>query len=103
MTAKLTVIYGNPTDPAAFEKHYNEVHVPLVGKMPNVLRVETAKVFPPEDGSPTPKYRTAELYFADYDTACAALATPEGMATAQDAMEIGTGGVDFLLSDVEIE
>jgi uncharacterized protein (TIGR02118 family) len=101
MSVKLTVVYDNPKDPEAFEKHYHAVHVPLAGKIPNVQRVELAKVLPKEDGSPTPAYRTADVYFADYASACAALASPEGQATAKDAMEIGTGGVRFLLSDIE--
>lgn len=103
MTVKLTVIYGNPTDPEAFEKHYSEVHAGLVATVPDVLKFEAAKVFPKEDGSPTPKYRTADLYFADYDTACAALGSPAGVATAKDAISIATGGVDFLLSDIETD
>jgi uncharacterized protein (TIGR02118 family) len=101
MSVKLTVIYENPKDPAAFEKHYAEVHAALVGKIPNVKRVELAKVLPKEDGSPTPAYRTADLYFEDYATACAALASPEGHATAGDAVHLGTGGVRFLLSEIE--
>jgi uncharacterized protein (TIGR02118 family) len=102
MTVKLTVVYDNPADPEAFEAHYTAEHIPMVSKIPDVLRAETAKVFPKEDGSPTPAYRTADLYFADYDTACASLATPEGGAALQDAMTLGTGGVRFLLSDIEI-
>lgn len=101
MAVKLTVIYDNPTDPQAFEKHYAEVHVPLAAKVPNVQRIESAKVFPKEDGTPTPAYRTADLYFADYATASAALATPAGQALAGDAMELGSAGVKLLLSDIE--
>ena len=102
MTAKLTVVYDQPTDPDAFEKHYAEVHVGLAGAIPGVQRAELARVFPKEDGTAPPAYRIAELYFADYDAACAALASPEGQATAQDALTIGTGGVQFLLSDIEV-
>lgn len=101
MSVKLTVIYDNPHDPAAFETHYRETHVPLAGKIPDLRRAELAKVFPKEDGSPTPAYRVAELYFDDYDTACAAIASPEGQATLKDAQQIGTGGVRFLLCDIE--
>ena len=101
MTVKLTVIYDNPTDPDAFEEHYASEHAGLGARVPDVLRVETAKVFPKEDGSPTPAYRTADLYFADYDTACAALASPEGAALLSDARTLGSAGVKFLLSDVE--
>lgn len=100
MTVKLTVIYDNPADPEAFEQHYGEVHVPLVPDVPDVQKVETAKVFPKEDGSPTPAYRTADLYFADYDTACAALASDAGQKLLVDAKELGAAGVKFLLSDI---
>jgi uncharacterized protein (TIGR02118 family) len=101
MSVKLTVVYDNPADPATFETEYKNVHIPLAMKIPNVTRAELAKVFPKEDGSPTPAYRTADLYFDSYDIACAAFATPEGQAAIKDAVRIGTGGVKFLLSDIE--
>ena len=101
MSVKLTVVYDNPKDPEAFEQHYGSVHIPLAQKIPNVKRAELAKVFPKEDGSPTPAYRTADLYFDSYEDACAAVATPEGQAAIKDAVHVGTGGVKFLLSDIE--
>ncbi|MEJ5945016.1 EthD family reductase [Pseudokineococcus basanitobsidens] len=100
MAVKLTVVYDNPEDPEAFEKHYASTHAALAGKVPDVQRVETAKVFPKEDGSDTPAYRTADLYFVDYATASAALATPEGQALAADVDSIATGGYRMLLSQV---
>jgi len=54
VTAKLTVVYANPTDPEAFETHYRDVHLPMAGRVPGVQRAEFAKVFPKEDGTPTP-------------------------------------------------
>ncbi len=101
MSVKLTVVYDNPTDPDDFEQHYKSVHVPLAAKVAGMRRAELAKVFPKEDGSPTPAYRVAELYFDDYAAACAAVATPEGQALLRDAMHLGTGGVKFLLCDIE--
>ena len=101
MSVKLTVVYDNPTDPDDFEQHYKAVHVPLAAKVAGMRRAELAKVFPKEDGSPTPAYRVAELYFDDYAAACAAVATPEGQALLRDAMHLGTGGVKFLLCDIE--
>ncbi len=101
MSVKLTVVYDNPKDPAAFEQHYKNVHVPLAGKVQGVRRAELAKVFPKEDGSPTPAYRVAELYFDDYDAAVAAVNTPEGQALIADAQQLGAGGVKLLLCDIE--
>jgi uncharacterized protein (TIGR02118 family) len=101
MSVKITVIFDNPADPAAFEEQYAQRHATLAKSVPNVRRVELAKVFPKEDGSPTPAYRTADLYFDDYATACAAVATPEGQAYARDAIQLGSAGVKILLSDIE--
>ncbi|MEJ5915660.1 EthD family reductase [Pseudokineococcus sp. 1T1Z-3] len=100
MTVKLTVVYDNPEDPQKFEERYASTHADLAGKVPDVQRVETAKVFPKEDGSDTPAYRTADLYFVDYATACAALASPEGRALVDDVRSIATGGCRLLLSQV---
>ncbi len=101
MSVKLTVVYDNPKDPSAFEAHYKSVHVPLAAKIPGVKRSEFAKVFPKEDGTPTPAYRTADLYFDDYASAVKALSTPEAAETVADAQKLATGGVRFLLSDIE--
>ncbi len=101
MSVKLTVVYDNPTDPEAFEKHYNGEHMALASKIPHVVRVEVAKVFPKEDGSPAPAHRVTELYFDSYESACASIASPEGQAAIKDALQIATGGVKFLLSDIE--
>ncbi len=101
MSVKLSVVYDNPTDPEAFEKYYTDVHLPLVAKVPNIRRAETAKIFPKEDGSPTPAYRLAELYFDDYETASASIASPEGQAALADAKQLGSAGVKFLLCNID--
>jgi uncharacterized protein (TIGR02118 family) len=40
---KLTVLYGHPDDPAAFEEYYANTHMPLVDDMPNLQRYEAAR------------------------------------------------------------
>jgi uncharacterized protein (TIGR02118 family) len=102
MTVKLTIIVDNPNDPGAFEAMYSSpASAELRGKIPNVQRVESAKVFPKEDGSPTPAYRTIDIYFSDYATACAALASPQAGEVAGGLAQAATGGIRFLLSDIE--
>jgi uncharacterized protein (TIGR02118 family) len=102
MATKLTIVIDNPSDPDAFEAYYNSpAGKELLGKIPDVQRVESAKVFPKEDGSPTPAYRTIDIYFSDYATACAALATPEAGELVGGLVPAATGGIRFLLSDVE--
>lgn len=59
---KVTVLYGEPTDPAAFEQYYFDQHLSIAARIPNVARVETAKVVATPDGSALPHYRIAELW-----------------------------------------
>jgi uncharacterized protein (TIGR02118 family) len=102
MTVKLTIVVDNPNDPDAFEGLYNATaNKERLGKIPNIQRVESAKVFPKEDGSPTPAYRTIELYFSDYATAVAALASPDTREINGGLAQAATGGIRFLLSDIE--
>lgn len=75
MPTKITLIIDNPADPAAFESQYAEI-VALATQLPELRRVESAKVWPKEDGTPTPAHRTLDLYFDSYEDASAAVATP---------------------------
>jgi hypothetical protein len=102
MAVKLTIIVDNPKDPDAFEAYFNSpANKEKMGKVLDVQRVELAKVFPKEDGSATPAYRTIDIYFKDYDTACAALESPEAGELAGGLVQAATGGIRFLLSDIE--
>jgi hypothetical protein len=102
MATKLTIIVDNPNDPGAFEAHYSSpAYKEPLGKIPDIQRVESAKVFPKEDGSATPAYRTIDIYFPDYATACAALGSPAAGALAGGLAQAATGGIRFLLSDIE--
>ncbi len=102
MAVKLTIVVDNPKDPSAFEAHYSSpAFKEALGKLPDSQRVESAKVFPKEDGSPTPAYRTIDIYFSDYATASAALESPEAGEFAGGLVQAATGGIRFLLSDIE--
>lgn len=100
MPTKITVIYDNPQDPAAFEKEYHE-QVALAKQLPGVERVESAKVSPKEDGSPTPAYRLLDMYFADYDSASKAVTTEQAGALVGKVLEHATGGVRIVFADIE--
>ena len=100
MTVKLTVVYGTPEDAAAFDKHYSEVHLPLVQQWPGVERVELAKVSGVPMGSPSPYHQIAEIWFADEDALNAALGSEPGRAAGKDFMEIATPGSFMTVSEV---
>lgn len=100
MPTKITAIYDNPQDPAAFEAGHRE-QLALAKKIPGVERIESAKVWPKEDGSATPAYRLLDLYFADYDTASKAVTTEEASAFVAKVFELATGGVRLVFADIE--
>ena len=101
MPTKITVIYDNPTDPDAFEAAYAADQVGLAKKLPGLQRIETSKVWPKEDGSATPAYRMVDLYFADYDSASAAVVTAEAGELFPNIFALATGGVRIVFADVQ--
>jgi uncharacterized protein (TIGR02118 family) len=96
---KISFVYYNPTDPAAFEAGYAE-QVETARKLPGLTRLQTSKVWPKEDGSPTPAYRLLDLYFADYAAACDAVTTAEAKALVGATLKNATGGVIILFAEV---
>lgn len=101
MPTKITFLFANPADPAQFEAGFADGYLDLVRALPGAQRVESAKVWPKEDGSPTPAYRVVDAYFADYDAACAAVRTEQAGTLFPVSFGLGTGGVTILFSDVE--
>jgi uncharacterized protein (TIGR02118 family) len=98
---KFVTLYGPPTDPAAFERHYAETHVPLAHQLPGLQRVETALILGTAQGEPASYYRIAELWFADIEQLQDAAASAEGQALAADVANFATGGVTVLITQLD--
>ena len=64
---KLTVLYGHPDAPDAFEEYYANTHMPLVDKIPDLKRYEAARIVATPDGSQPHYYRIFEGYFEDME------------------------------------
>ena len=96
---KLTVLYGPPTDPEAFEEYYAEVHMPLVEKIPGAERWEASRVVDTMDDD-APYYRIFEFWFEDLDGLQASMGSPEGQAAVADIPNYATGGATTLVSEV---
>jgi uncharacterized protein (TIGR02118 family) len=98
---KLTVLYGHPTDPAAFESYYASTHMPLVGTIPGLAKTETTIFLPEADGSNASYYRLAELYFESSAALQSAMSTPQGQAAVADLANFASGGVKVMVGMVE--
>ena len=94
---KISFVYSNPADPAAFEAAYPE-QLALARKLPGLIRLQASKVWPKEDGSPTPAYRLLDLYFAHYVAASEAAA--EAGALVGATLEHATGGVAIAFAKI---
>ena len=95
---KCIVLYRKPGDVAAFERHYREIHTPLVRKMPGLKRLEIAHMTGSPAGEPK-YYMIAELYFDDKDAMMAALNSPEGKAAAKDVMGFAGDILHMMFAD----
>ena len=101
MAAQLVVTYQMPSDTAAFDHHYREVHAPLARKIPGLRRFETnaGPVMTPE--GPSDVHLIAILHFDDMAAIAAAFASPEGQAAAADVANFATGGASLLMYDTQ--
>ena len=97
---KLTVLFGRPEDPEAFEAYYGNHHLPLAAKIPNVQRFESGRVGAADGGSP-PYHRIAELWFENAERMGEAVSSPAGEAATRDLPSFATGGATFFVSAVE--
>jgi uncharacterized protein (TIGR02118 family) len=98
---RLLVLYGQPKDPAAFDKYYHDTHIPLAKQMKGLKRWTVGKVTGTADGQPSPYYYVADLYMANRAAFDELLASPEGQAAVADVPNYATGGVTFLYTEVE--
>ncbi len=94
---RITIEYGAPTDPDAFEAHYTEVHVPLAATLPGLRRFIRSHPRPMAGEAP---YFVAELWFDDLDALRAALKSPEMAATAADALTLDVASMTMFSGEV---
>jgi len=96
---KIALIYDNPEQPEAFDAGFED-QLALARRIPGIQRIESAKVWPKEDGTATPAYRLLDLYFADYDSASEAVTTAPAGEFFSDVFALATGGVRIAFAEV---
>jgi uncharacterized protein (TIGR02118 family) len=96
--AQVLVLYNQPADSAAFDRYYRETHVPIANRIPGLrsCSVSQGPVAALAGGAP---YLVAILNFDSMAELQAALASPEGQATAADLANFATGGATILVYD----
>ena len=97
---RLLVLYGHPTDPAAFDQYYQDRHIPLAKKMKGLKKWTVGKVQVKPGEERPPYYYIADLFMESREEFERLLATPEGQAAVADVPNYATGGVTFLYTEI---
>ncbi len=95
---KLIALYKKPSDVAAFEEHYTQVHMPLMDKVPGVVKTEVTHFFTGPMGEP-PYYMMYEAYFEDRAAFDAAMKSPENRAAGKDLMSFAKDIATVMFGD----
>ena len=99
---KLVVIYPRPKDVDAFEKVYQNEHIPLaVANLEGKTKIIATKVLASPQGTP-PFYRIAEIHFRSMADLEACAASDGGKRALAHAVSISSGGPPiFLVAEEE--
>ncbi len=99
---KVIVLYTKPKDQETFMRHYEEVHAPLVRKLPGLERLVVNRVRGDSaDGAP-PYTTVAELHFPDREVFKAAMRSPENQAVIEDLQGFAQGLSTILITDSSV-
>jgi uncharacterized protein (TIGR02118 family) len=99
---KLVVLYKHPTDKEAFDRHYAEVHMPLVKQVPGLQRVEVARVTGAPRGE-SPYYLITEMYWENAEAMNASMSSPEMRAVGKDTREFAGDILSMHIAEVQSE
>ncbi len=99
---KLVVVYPRPKDVDAFEKVYQNEHVPLaVAKLGGKTKIVGTKVLGSPQGTPS-YHRIAEVHFPSMQALEACAASEGGKEVLANAVKISSGGAPiFLVAEEE--
>ena len=97
---KLVALFKRPEDVEEFDRHYDEVHAPLMSKVPGLERMEVTRNLRAFRGEPE-YYLVAEMYFPDQVSFDAAMASDENRAAGKDLMSFAREYVIMVYGEVD--
>ncbi len=95
---KLIALYQKPADVDAFERHYAQVHIPLVEKIPGIRKTEWTRFLASPRGE-APYYMMYEMYFDNMESYKAAMKSEENKAAGQDLMSFAKDIVTLMVAE----
>jgi uncharacterized protein (TIGR02118 family) len=91
MAIKLIVAYPPPSNVDAFEKVYQEEHVPLAQKLEGKTKIVASKVIGSPRGT-APHYRIVEIHFPSMEALEACASSAGGKEALAHAKQVSSGG-----------
>ena len=98
---RLTVLYGRPDDPAAFDEYYRTTHLAIAQRMRGLTGWNLTWITQQEGEVAPPIHLVVDLYAQDRDAMDAILASENGMAASADVANFATGGATYVYGDEE--
>ncbi len=95
---KALILFGPPVDKAAFARHFEESHRPILDSLPTCEAVEVDWVVESVTGD-LPVHLLVELLFATEQALHDGLNSAAGQKMARDYPSFASGGVTILLSN----
>jgi uncharacterized protein (TIGR02118 family) len=101
--AQMIVIYKMPKNPAAFDRHYFEVHVPLARRLPGLRKLETNRGPIISLYGASDVHLVATLHFDSLSDINAAFMSECGRACAADRQQLAphANDVQMFLFDTQ--
>jgi uncharacterized protein (TIGR02118 family) len=102
--AQMIVIYKTPKNPAAFDRHYFDVHVPLARQLPGLRKLETNRGPIVSLHGASEVHLVATLQFDSLSDINAAFMSECGRACAADRQQLAPNAndVQMFLFDTQI-
>ena len=98
---KLIAIYKIPNDKDAWEKHYSEVHTPLVQKVPGLKEIRLNRITGTPRGD-SDLHVIAEVVFENKDDFKMGMSSEENMAAGKDAFSFAKEIVSIHFAKEEV-
>src|SRR5690606_41863368 len=90
---RVVALYKQPEDVDGFMRHYEEVHTPLVRKVPGLAGLEVTRITADAFGGEAPYFLMAVMTYPDRGTFDAAMRPEENRAVAKDPLTLRRGRV----------
>lgn len=101
MSYRVTVVYGHPQDPAAFDSYFRANHLELAKKIPNVRHITAGRTESP-NGTKPEGYFISQYLFDSREDAAFAFASAEAQAATEDLANFASGGATLFMTDDEV-